>query len=81
MNLRALRLKKGMNQEELAEKLDTTSATVSRWENEECEPNITKLVLITQILECSLNDLLLNPTPPRQRRPGSSKEKGEKVPA
>jgi transcriptional regulator with XRE-family HTH domain len=64
MNLKFLRAKKGLSQEALAEKIDTTSATISRWESGECEPSITKLVQLTQILECSLDDLLLNPTPP-----------------
>ena len=52
------RKKKGMTQEQLAEKLGVTSKTISRWENGNYMPDISLLKPISKELDISLNDLL-----------------------
>lgn len=49
--LKAARLDKKMTQQQLAEMLDTTKTTVSRWEHGIHEPNMEDITKISQILE------------------------------
>ena len=56
-----LRTKKGLSQEELAEKIFVTRQAVSRWENGETIPNTETLKLLSQIFDVSINTLLGSP--------------------
>ena len=56
-----LRTKKGLSQEELAEKVFVTRQAVSRWENGETTPNIDTLKLLSQLFDVSINTLLGSP--------------------
>lgn len=56
-----LRTKKGMSQDELAEKLFVTRQAVSRWENGETVPNTETLKLLSEIFDVSINTLLGSP--------------------
>ena len=56
-----LRTKKGLSQEELAEKIFVTRQAVSRWENGETIPNIDTLKLLSQLFNVSINTLLGSP--------------------
>lgn len=56
-----LRTKKGLTQEELAEKLFVTRQAVSRWENGETEPNVETLKLLSKFFDVSINTLLGSP--------------------
>ena len=56
-----LRTKKGLSQEELAEKVFVTRQAVSRWENGETIPNIDTLKLLSQLFGVSINTLLGSP--------------------
>lgn len=53
-----LRKKSGMNQEELAEKLDVSRQAISKWENGESFPEITKLKAIADIFSVTADFLL-----------------------
>ena len=53
-----LRTKKGMSQEELAEKVFVTRQAVSRWENGETVPNPDTLKLLSALFDVSINTLL-----------------------
>ncbi|MBO4331509.1 MAG: helix-turn-helix domain-containing protein, partial [Oscillospiraceae bacterium] len=53
-----LRSKKGMSQEELAEKVFVTRQAVSRWENGETVPNTETLKLLSNLFGVSINTLL-----------------------
>ncbi len=53
-----LRTKKGLSQEELAEKIFVTRQAVSRWETGETIPNIDTLKLLSQLFNVSINALL-----------------------
>lgn len=56
-----LRIKKGLSQEELAEKVFVTRQAVSRWENGETIPKIETLKLLSKFFDVSINTLLGSP--------------------
>ena len=47
----------GITQDELAEKLDVSRQSVSKWENGECMPEAEKLIKLADILDISLDEL------------------------
>ena len=62
--LENLRKSKGMSQEALAQKLNVTRQTVSKWELDQTTPDMNKLIEISKLFEISLvilsfNNLLL----------------------
>ena len=57
----ALRLKKGLSQDELAEKVYVSRQAVSRWENGETTPNTETLKLLSKLFDVSINTLLGSP--------------------
>ena len=56
-----LRTKKGISQEELAERVFVTRQAVSRWETGETVPNIETLKLLSKLFDVSINTLLGSP--------------------
>ena len=56
-----LRTKKGLSQENLAEKIFVTRQAVSRWETGETIPNIDTLKLLSKLFDVSINTLLGSP--------------------
>ena len=56
-----LRTKKGLSQEELAEKVFVTRQAVSRWETGETTPNTETLKLLSKLFDVSINTLLGTP--------------------
>ena len=56
-----LRTKRGMSQDELAEKIKVTRQAVSRWENGETIPNTDTLKLLSKEFDVSINTLLGEP--------------------
>ena len=56
-----LRTKKGLSQDELAEKIHVTRQAVSRWENGETTPNTETLKLLSSFFDVSINTLLGSP--------------------
>lgn len=57
--LALLRKKKGMTQEELAEALQVSRQSVSRWEMDAAFPETDKLIRLSRLFDCSI-DFLLN---------------------
>jgi len=53
-----LRKQRGMNQEQLGERLGVTNKTVSRWETGKYMPDIDKLQELSAVLGISINELL-----------------------
>lgn len=53
-----LRTKKGLSQDELAEKVYVTRQAVSRWETGETVPNTETLKLLSHFFDVSINTLL-----------------------
>ena len=57
-NLQYLRrLSKNLTQEELAEKLNVSRQTVSKWETNEALPEMDKALELCKIFNCSLDNL------------------------
>lgn len=54
-----LRKLSGMTQEQLAEKLDVSRQTISKWESGGSSPDIDSVVKVSKIFQVSLDDLLL----------------------
>lgn len=61
--LYSLRKQKGFSQEELANRLNVSRQTVSKWEVGESTPDMENLVAISELFEVSLDELVLNRTP------------------
>lgn len=59
--LALFRKKKGITQEELAELLNVSRQSVSRWEMDVTFPETDKLIKLIRMFECSI-DFLLNET-------------------
>ena len=59
--LKSLREKRGLTQEELAEKVLVTRQAVSRWETGETQPNTETLKLLSKEFDVSINTLLGSP--------------------
>lgn len=59
--LRSLREKKGLTQDQLAERVMVTRQAVSRWENGETQPGTDTLKLLSGEFDVSINTLLGSP--------------------
>lgn len=60
INLKSLREKKNLSQEDLAKKLKISRQSISKWEQGVSYPSILYLVPLTKILDCTLEELLKN---------------------
>lgn len=58
-----LRKQKGLSQEELANRLNVSRQTVSKWEVGDSTPDMEKLIAISDLFEISLDELVLDKTP------------------
>lgn len=58
MRLKELRNRKCLTQNEIAISIGVSQNTVSQWENGDRLPRVDKLLLLAEILECSIDDLL-----------------------
>lgn len=56
--LNQLRKLSGMTQEQLAEKINVSRQTISKWESDSTSPDLESIVKISRIFHVSLNDLL-----------------------
>lgn len=68
------RKKKGLSQEELADKLNVSRQAVQKWESGASQPEISKLVQISEILNVSLDYLLKNEITPEQSQTSEKSE-------
>ena len=57
-NLYNLRKKTNMSQELLAEKLDVSRQSISKWENGNAYPEMNRIVKLCKIFRCSINELI-----------------------
>ena len=58
MNIASERVRAGLEQRQLAEKLNVSAATVSRWERDITKPDSNQLVAMRDIFGCSVDYLL-----------------------
>lgn len=57
-NLRKLRKSKKLSQEVLAEKMDVSRQSVSKWETGEAYPEMNHILKLCKIFHCKINDLV-----------------------
>ncbi len=57
-NLQSLRKQKRMSQEQLAEKVDVSRQSISKWERGESYPTMNNIMALCDIFHCKLNDLV-----------------------
>lgn len=58
MNIKKIRIAKKATQQEIAQKMHVTVATVSRWESGEFSPRTSNLAMLAKALGCTIDDLL-----------------------
>ena len=56
--IRSERTRRGMTQEELAEKMDVSRQTISKWEMGSAYPEMEKALLLCKLFACSLDELM-----------------------
>lgn len=57
-NIKELRKHKGLRQEELAELMGVSTASVSKWETDQCAPELTVLMELADYFEVSVDALM-----------------------
>ena len=57
-NLKLIRKNKKMSQEQLAEKMNVSRQSVSKWENGESYPEMNNILELCKIFNCKINDLV-----------------------
>ena len=55
-----LRKKSGWSQEDLAEKLNISRQSISKWERGDALPSIDNLIRLSDLLDLSLDELIMN---------------------
>ena len=59
-----LRRKRGLSQDQLAEMVDVSRQSISKWERDESLPEITKIVILSEIFDVTTDYLLKKDTNP-----------------
>ncbi len=77
--IKELRHKKNITQKGLAERLNVSFQTVSKWENDENEPDVSTLKELANIFGCSVDELLGLETP-KVEKPASIEQQMEERP-
>ncbi|HKM34088.1 MAG TPA: helix-turn-helix transcriptional regulator [Lachnospiraceae bacterium] len=67
-----LRKQKGISQEELADKLNVTRQTVSKWELGDSTPDLEKLRMLSDFFDISLDELVMGKEVDSTSQPESS---------
>lgn len=58
MRLKEIRTAKGISQVQLAYELGTTQGTISAWENQIWTPTFSNLKKLSNVLGCTIDDLI-----------------------
>lgn len=56
--IRTMRKKRGLTQQELADKISAEQKDISRWETFSCKPSSDSLKKLSEALECSIDDIV-----------------------
>lgn len=78
-NLRKQRTKNNLSQERLAEKMSVSRQTVSKWENGDTYPSMGHILMLTDILNCSMDDFVDNKSDSVVGRPIMGKQQLNKT--
>lgn len=74
-----LRKIKNLTQDEVAEKLNVTRQTVSKWETNQSSPDFDKIVPICELFEIGVEELITGKKEEKQEKNEEQEEKKEKV--
>lgn len=69
-----LRKQRGLSQEELANRLNVSRQTVSKWEVGDSTPDMEKLIAISDLFEISLDELIMDKAPASDKESSSKTE-------
>ena len=58
VNIKELRLRRGMKQSELGETISYSDKTISKWENGTSVPDVTALVALAEAFGVSVSDMV-----------------------
>lgn len=61
-NVKRLRQAAGMTQAELAARLGITTPSITKWEKGRSNPDLLNVFRMTEIFECSVNDIICRDT-------------------
>ena len=67
MNLSQIRIKKGLTQKEVAEKIGVFERTIRRWENLETEPRLSDASKLAKLYGVSVEEVLTAATGPERK--------------
>lgn len=56
--LAALRKGKNLTQQQLGEQLNVSAQAISKWENDQAEPDVSTIIKLSEIYEISVSELL-----------------------
>ena len=62
-----LRAEKNLSQGDLAERLEVSRQSVSKWENDSAVPDLAKIVKLSEVFEVSLDELVKGEKAPQER--------------
>ena len=82
--LAALRKANGMTQQEIADRLNVSNKAVSRWERDECTPELSLIPSIAEIFGITVDELLRgerNTTPVTEDRDTQDRQKIKQGPS
>ena len=68
-NISRLRAEKHLSQGDLAEALDVSRQSVSKWETDASVPDLDKLVKLSQVFDVSLDELVTGAAPSAEEAP------------
>lgn len=68
-NINRLRTGKNMSQGDLAEALEVSRQSISKWETDGAVPELDKLVRLSELFGVSLDELVMGKKPPEEARP------------
>ena len=74
-----LRKQKGLSQEELANRLNVSRQTISKWEVGDSTPDMEKLIAISDMFEMSLDELVMDKVPTKIEEMSSKSEFASKL--
>ena len=74
-----LRKENNLTQDELANKLNVSRQSISKWESGLSLPEISNLLLISEIFNCTIDSLLLEETTPLEVPKESFETFGERL--
>lgn len=73
-NLKAIRVQKGLSQEELAVRLHVVRQTISKWEKNRSVPDAELLIRLAELLEVPVSELLDIKRPQAPQSSGAAEE-------